>query len=218
MQRLAAWGKLADALYIWHYNTDFGHYLMPFPDFNQFPDSIRLYKRSGVKGIFFEGAYGPGGGASDAELRSYVMAKLMWDPDQDPNALIDEWMAGVYGPAAKPMRAWFDALHERVKDPNRHMMCYATPDANLFPPELIAAGDKYFDEAQKLAANDPIASEYVAKSRLWLRYVKIYLQGKADDEFKQFIADVKKFGIGQMREGMPTDAWEAEWMKNHPAK
>src|SRR5439155_15624278 len=55
VQRLAAWGKLSPTLYIWHYNTDFGHYLMPFPDFNQFPDSIRLYKRSGVKGIFFEG-------------------------------------------------------------------------------------------------------------------------------------------------------------------
>ena len=92
------------------------------------------------------------------------------------------------------------------------------PDTNLFPPELIAKGDQLFDEAQKLAADDPIASEYVAKSRLWLRYVKIFLRGKADDEFKQFMADVKKSGIGQMREGMPTDAWEGEWIKNHPAQ
>ena len=70
----------------------------------------------------------------------------------------------------------------------------------------------------ELAADDPVASEYVAKSRLWLRYVKIFLRGKSDDEFKQFMADVKKFGIGQMREGMPTDAWEADWVKNHPVK
>ena len=57
------------------------------------------------------------------------------------------------------------ALHERVKDPNRHVYVYVAPDANLFPPELIAQGDKFFDQAQQLTANDPLASEYVAKSR-----------------------------------------------------
>ena len=104
IRNLRDWSKVTDHLYIWHYNTDFAHYLMPFPDFNQFPDSTRLYKRSGVVGVFFEGAYGPGGGGSDAELRSYVMAKLLWDPKLDTDALLSEWMAGVFGPAAKPMR------------------------------------------------------------------------------------------------------------------
>src|SRR5438552_8691971 len=101
------------------------------------------------------------------------MAKLMWDQNLDASALVDEWMNGVYGKAAKPMRAWFDALHERVKDPNRHVYVYSAPDANLFPPELIAKGDQLFAEAQGLAVDDSIAREYVAKSRLWLRYVKV---------------------------------------------
>jgi len=219
VKNLAAWGKLTDTLYIWHYNTDFANYLMPFPDFNQFPDSARLYKRSGVKGIFFQGAYAPGGGGSDAELRSYVMAKLLWDPTLDSSALVDEWLAGVYGPAAKPMREWFDLLHERVKNPNeRHLMIYRAVDAHLFPPKLVARGDELFDQAQKLSANDPVASEYVAKSRLWLRYAKLMLDPKADESFKQFMSDVRKFGITQMREGQPIDAWEAEFVKAHPAK
>src|SRR4051794_2207260 len=64
---LQGWAKLTDTLYIWHYNTDFAGYLQPFPDFDQFPDSVRLYKKNGVKGIFFEGDYAPGGGAADAE-------------------------------------------------------------------------------------------------------------------------------------------------------
>ena len=95
---LAAWAKITDTLYIWHYNTDFAHYLMPFPDFNQCPESIRLYRKSGVRGIFFEGAYANGGGGSDAELRSWVMAKRMWNPISTRQART-EWMTGVYGPA-----------------------------------------------------------------------------------------------------------------------
>jgi hypothetical protein len=215
VQNLALWGKLTDTLYIWHYNTDFGHYLMPFPDFGQFPDSVRLYKKSGVKGVFFQGAYGPGGGGSDAELRSYVMAKLLWDPTLQASALVDEWMQGVYGPAAAPMRQWFDLLEDRVKKPERHLFIYQAPDAKLFSPKVMSRGQELFDDAQKRAAGDQVASEYVAKSRLWYRYVKIMLDPKVDDEFKSFMADVRKFGIGQLRESMATDAWEAEFIKKH---
>src|SRR5437870_673080 len=115
---------------------------MPFPDFNQFPDSIRLYKRSGVKGIFFEGDYAPGGGGSDAELRSYVMAKMLWDDKADNDALVNEWMAGMYGAAAKPMRAWFDLLHSKTKDPNAHWMCYSNPaEGPYFTDDVLKQGD-----------------------------------------------------------------------------
>ncbi len=37
LAHLKAWGAMTDTLYIWHYNTDFAHYLMPFPDFAEFP-------------------------------------------------------------------------------------------------------------------------------------------------------------------------------------
>src|SRR5262249_31731349 len=148
-------------------------------------------------------AYAPGGGGSDAELRSYVMAKLLWDPSLDSNALVDEWMEGVYGPAAKPMRKWVDLLQDRVKDPDRHLMIYSQVDRKYFPPKLVERGDELFDKAEKLSEGDSTASEYVAKSRLWLRYVKLMLDPKADQTFKQFMADCRKFGVTQMREGQP---------------
>jgi len=55
---------------------------MPFPDFDQFPTPCGCTE-SGVKGIFFEGDYAPGGGGEHAELRPMVMGKLLWDPDVD---------------------------------------------------------------------------------------------------------------------------------------
>ncbi len=134
MSRLKSWAAITNTLYIWHYNIDFGHYLMPFADFVQFPDSIRLYKRSGVKGIFFEGDYAPGGGGSDAELRSWVMAKLLWNPKLDANQLVTDWMKGVYGPAWKPMRQWHDLVQAQYAAPDHHLFVYDSPGPLRLPP------------------------------------------------------------------------------------
>ena len=172
VSNLAAWAKITDTLYIWHYNTNFANYLLPFPDFKEFPADLKLYQHSGVKGIFFEGDYNSPGGA-EAELRSYVMAKCLWNPVVDSDALVTEWMQGVYGPAWKPMRAWFDLLHAKVADPQAHFFIYSPPTIGYLSDDVLAKGDQLFDEAEKLAAGDKVASEYVAKERLCLRYVHI---------------------------------------------
>jgi len=51
----------------------------------------------------------------NAGLRSYVMAKLLWDVKADANKLIDEFLDGCYGKAAKPMRAYFDLMQGQVR-------------------------------------------------------------------------------------------------------
>jgi len=205
VKNLQGWAKITDTLYIWHYNTDFAHYLLPFPDFAQFPDSIRLYKRSGVRGIFFEGDASVGG--SDAELRSYVMAHLLWNSHLDANALIDDWMQGVYGPAAKPMRQWFDLLQQQVQPADKHLHIYQNTDAYFLTPQVIATGDRLFDEAQKLAEGNETAAHYVAKERLSLRYVKLMRSPDAA-QLAGFLEDLKKFGIARLSEGQPMAAWE----------
>lgn len=213
LNHLKAWGEITDTLYIWHYNTNFANYLMPFPDFDEFPAEARLYKRTGVKGIFFQGAYAPGGGGSDAELRSYVMAKLLWDVNVDTDALVTEWMQGVYGKAWKPMRRWFDLLHEKARDPNQHFYIYSPPTIHYLSADVVAAGDRLFDEAEKSATGDATAIEYLAKSRLWLRYVKIMQNPTADKEFQSFMSDVRKFGITQLREGRSLEDWEKGYLE-----
>jgi Domain of unknown function (DUF4838)/Glycosyl hydrolase family 67 N-terminus len=210
MKNLRAWGSLTSTLYIWHYDTDFANYLAPFPDFNELPSDIRLFYNSRVKGLFFEGAYGKGGGGSDAELRSYVIAKLLWDPMLDANAIIDEWMSGVYGPAAGKMRQWFDLLHANVRDPNRHFHIYEPVSVYYLDADTLKAGDKLFDEAAWLAASNPTASRYVAKSRLWLRYVEVARSPAPHAGLGQFLEDVRGFGIQEISEGKTVDRWARE--------
>ncbi len=213
LAHLRAWSRITNTLYIWHYNTNFHHYLLPFPDFAEFPAEVRLSNRSGVKGIFFQGAYAPGGGGSDAELRSYVMARLLWKTGVNSDALVTEWMQGVFGKAWKPMRAWFDLLHRQVRGSSRHFYIYSPAAVSYLSAKVIAAGDRFFGQAAKLAAGDDVASEYVAKSRMWLRYAKIAQHPKAGPEFDEFMADVRRAGITQLREGQSLETWEKTYLE-----
>jgi len=218
LKALAAWDAMTDSLYIWHYNTNFRHYLLPFPDFDEFPAEARLYKNSGVKGVFFQGGYAPGGGASDAELRSYVMAQLLWNVNVDTDALVTEWMQGVYGPATKPMRAWFDLLHQKARDPNAHFRIFDDVNVPYLTDDVLAQGQTLFDQAEQLAAGHPTATQYVKKARLSLRYVNLMKHPRVDPEFRNFLADARSFGITQFREGRPIDQWEAKYIQAHSDK
>jgi hypothetical protein len=210
LENLRAWDRITDGLYVWHYNTDFAHYLMPFPDFAEFPAEARLYRRTGVKGVFFQGAYAPGGGGSDGELRSWVMSRLLWDVEADADSLVTEWMQGVYGAAWTPMRAWFDRLHAQVRPPERHLYIYDSPRPDLFTEELLAEGEKHFEEAARAAAGDPVAAEYVEKARLSIRYVRLVQRPRGGPELDSFLADLRRFGVTQVAEGRTVEAFEAD--------
>ncbi len=208
MKNLTDWSALTDDLYIWHYNIDFANYLQPLPDFVELAGNLKMYKAKGVRGVFFEGDYAAGGGGSEAELRSYVLAKLLWDPNQSLDELVNEWMKGVYGPAEPPMRAWFDRLQKNVAPPERHMHIFDPPTAFYLDAATLAEGDKLHDQAEKLAAGDDMALRYIAKSRLCLRYVEICQRHTKGTELDAFLRDVRAAGITQLREGQPVSEWE----------
>ena len=134
-EHLDGWSKLTDTIFVWHYCTDFSNYFMPFPDFNEFMNDCRNYYERGVKGIYFQGTYTTDH-AADSELRAWVMSKLLWDPYLDGDALVDEWMDGVYGPASAPMRANFDLVQTITAPPENHLFIYDPPTKEMWPNHI----------------------------------------------------------------------------------
>jgi hypothetical protein len=217
VQRLKGWHAITDNMYIWHYSTSFACYLMPYPDFASFPATLKFYKDNGVKGVFLEGDYADGGGGSDAELRSYVLARLLWNVNDNAESRIDEWMAGVYGPAAKPMRQWHDLVQSRYAPANQYLPCYEQPRPDIYTPAVMNEGKQLFGEALKLAKT-PLQHEYIEKAYLSWRLVDLFMNPDPGTKLDNFIADVKSFGITQLREGASIDAWVAAYHHDHPAK
>jgi hypothetical protein len=231
MRNLEAWSRVTNQLYIWHYNTNFSHYLLPFPDFDELAADIPMYRRYGVVGLFLEGAYPPGGGAENAELRSYVMARLLWDTNTNVDQAIDEFMEGYYGRAAKQMRACFDLLHRQVRfkpgGSGHHLWIYQQPGAPYLDRDFLRKARALVGEAGRIATDDA-TRRHVRKAELPLEYVELSQAKQFHVEksryapsdlpalkarFETFMKDARSFGIQSLHEGRELKDDEEEFDK-----
>ncbi len=149
---LAGWSKICKRLYVWDYTTDFSHYVLPHPNWFVLGANARLFQHYGVKGLFEQGAY-QGYGAEMGELRSWVLAQLLWNPQQDDRALIKEFLLGYYGEqAGEIIWRYLELLHEASKGFN--LRCYLGKD----PPHLkfgpLAAAERLWQQAEAAAGRD----------------------------------------------------------------
>jgi hypothetical protein len=103
--RFTAWGKAAAHLgmYEWLYG---GGFIVPRLYIKDFAAMLRHALSCGADGFYAE-VY-PNWGLEGPKL--WVAEKLLWDPAQDPGALLDRWCAALFGEAAGPMREYFDRL------------------------------------------------------------------------------------------------------------
>lgn len=107
---IRAWAAMTDKLYIWDYTTNFRTYTAPFPNVLALQPNVRFFREHHVVGLFEQGAY-QGRHADFAELKAWLLAKWLWNPDLPAAALLDDFFAGYYGPAAPHVRRYFDDLH-----------------------------------------------------------------------------------------------------------
>ena len=212
LANLLEWAKITNQLYIWHYSTNFAHFLQPLPDLDEIAGTIPLFKKQGVVGIFYEGDMVAGGGGEMSELKAYLMAKLMWEPTRDPKPVIDEFLTGVYGPAATQIKTWLDLLHTPARQNKVHARIYDPPTSPYLTDELLVQGTRLFDEAEAAAKADPVALEQVQRARLALEYVQLARSTadkpapgglKHDALVNTVAAKIARFEISSVREGEP---------------
>ena len=191
-----------------------------------------MYQKHGVVGLFLEGDYAEGGGGENAELRSYVMARLLWNPNDDVNGIIAEFMAAYYGQAAKAMRAYFDLLHQQVRPApggkGYHMWIGTNPGAPYLSEDFLTRAMELFREAQT-AAKDEVLRARVRKARLSIDYVNFmhaktftvrdgwYAPAHIDElkeNFRSFMTDVRSFGITELHEGIKLAQEEERFAKD----
>ncbi|MBQ8523783.1 MAG: DUF4838 domain-containing protein [Clostridia bacterium] len=117
-QDLNDWAAICDNLYIWDYTTNFSLYIMPHCNlsYEVLAGNIRLFHENNVVGVFEQGAYNTGGSAEFAELRSYLISKLLQDPymsEEEFNRHRDEFLRGYYGDGWENMVEFLDWLLEK---------------------------------------------------------------------------------------------------------
>ncbi len=185
------WSKTADRLWVWNYMTSFTHYFVPFPNLRVRDDNIRFFVNNNVKGIFQQDVYTtPFGELS--ELSGYLNAKLLWNPDYDEDTAINEFLAGVYGPAAGPIREYIDIIHDKVEDDNIHIGIWQGPDAEYLTDEILTGADSLWAEAETALEDMPEVLERVRIARLSVDYAIIARDRNRGDAY---IVDHEKYRL-----------------------
>ena len=92
IDNLASWGKLCKHLYIWDYACNFRNYLLPFPNYRTMPENLRTYQKNKIVGVMEQGNFSYGEAAGLADLEIYLATRLLWNPYQDENKIIDEFI------------------------------------------------------------------------------------------------------------------------------
>jgi hypothetical protein len=213
------WAKVASRLWVWDYTTNFAQFLLPFPNHMVIAPNIRFYVANHVKGIFEEDT----NTTLDSELWAldgYLMAKCLWNPNCDPDRVINEFLEGYYGKAAGSIRAYLDVLANQVNAKQFHVVIYTNPDAPFLTDELLVTANALWQQAEDQAAGEPDALRRVKLSRISPDYAiveraRLQAQKKlpasaavmslAVARFKPFIETLKSSAVSGLSEGGSLD-------------
>ncbi len=164
------WCKVSDKVYIWHYVTNFGHYYAPNPNFYSVASYLKFYKDVGVDGVFCQGKCQDFGGEF-ANLRAWFIAKLLWNPCQNPDKVIDDFMMGYYGQAGKYVREYFDLIHQAAIS-NPEKTDFIDPKKSYLKNAQLKQAFEIFDKAKQLAENK-VFRKRVTEASLPVEYTAI---------------------------------------------
>ena len=193
---LLAWGEICDRIHVWDYTTNFAYYIAPFSNFGSIRANMQLYYEHGVRGMFPQGN-GQSISGEFGELRSYLLAKLMWDPlmcEEEYYRHMDEFLEAYYGEGWEGIRKFIDLTTELAGNENSCINIYEAPLNSITEEEYLAYEDQieaWWNTAEELAGD---RLEYVKRSRLQWRYIQLLLHPDKE-ACAQFVAEVEAYGI-----------------------
>ncbi|MCK5849863.1 MAG: DUF4838 domain-containing protein, partial [Kiritimatiellae bacterium] len=173
MTDISGWSKMTDKLFIWDYVTNFRHYIGPFPNVLSLQENIKIFRDNHVVALFEQGAYN-GAHGEFAELKAWLIAKLLWNPDQDVNVLIDDFMTGYYGAAARYVKEYLLALHKLFENPQSTCRIfdtiYAKPEIT---DDFMQYAELLWHRAEAAVKDDPALLYNVRMSKIPIVYSQL---------------------------------------------
>ena len=161
------WSELTDRLYIWDYVTNFATPLQPHPNLRVLAANLRFFLQHGGRGMFEEGGHYTRG-ASFSDIRAWVLARLMWNPELDGDALVREFVSGYYADAGPYVQRYIDRLHDVAEAGGGYMTCFDRKGAFL-SFDLLTEAEALFAQAEQAVAGTPsvLSRVQLAHASVW---------------------------------------------------
>lgn len=233
---MEAWAKLTDNILVWDYVIQFKNLVSPFPNFHTLQPNIQYFVDNHVVAMFEQGNREVGG--EFADLRAYMISKLLWNPSANADSLMNDFLNGYYGPAGVHIKEYINLITQNLVQSGKQLSIFGAPTDgadSYLSPENLAIYEGCFERAEAAVANQPEYLERVKIARQPLRYAEleqtkldpygphgIYVKAadgtwKANPEYtkklEDFIALCKKEGVTRLSEWHTTPDEYLEMMK-----
>ena len=182
LKAIGDWHSLTDNLFVWNYTVNFSASYLMHPNFFCLKPDLQTFRDKGAKAVFEQGdAYN-----SDCAftlLKAYMAARLMWDPEEDDDALMKEFLDGYYGEEAGPL------LYEIIRK-NEEWQSLEDKPLRCFGRSCFWLTRERYDECLKLFAEalsfvggDAVKRERVLEQLLCFEYAAVRLDETEQQEW-----------------------------------
>ena len=190
VKAMEGWSKITNNIFVWDYGINFDNYLAPFPNFHILQDNIRLFKKNHATMHFSQIAGSRGG--DFAELRAYLVSKLMWNPEVNVDSLMQYFLHGYYGEAAPYLYQYIKIMEGALIGSGQRLWIYDSPVSHkygMLKPALMRRYNHLFDLAEKAVAAEPDFLKRVQRARLPIQYSELEI---ARTETEKDLVDINK--------------------------
>ncbi len=174
MRAIDGWAAISNNLFVWDYGINFDNVVAPFPNFHVLQPNIQIFHRHHAN-MLFEQVNGTRG-TDFAELRAYMIGKLMWNPYLDADSLMRSFLDGYYGAAGQPLYQYRKVMEGALLASNADLWIYDSPNSHkdgMLNPHLMKAYNRLFDQAEQAVADDTTLLRRVRMARLPLQYAEL---------------------------------------------
>lgn len=157
------WAQISDQLYLYDYVPNYTAWFRPHPNLHVIQPNLKFFAENNVRAVFVSGCSEPKG--EFTALRSYLIAKALWDPNVDGSEVIDEFVDLYYRETAPWVKKYIKLLETTARRNGAVMTCY--DPGWWIDYEMCVTGRQMLEEAMAAAGSEEV------RERVHLLYLSI---------------------------------------------
>lgn len=168
------WAKLTDNILVWDYVIQFKNLVSPFPNFHTLQPNIQYFVDNSVVAMFEQGNREVGG--EFADLRAYLISKLLWNPAANADSLMNDFLNGYYGEGGVHIKEYINLLTNNLTQSGKQLTIFGSPNdgsESYLSPENLAIYQGCLERAEAAVSNRPIYLKRVQIARQPLLYAEL---------------------------------------------
>ena len=190
VEDIRGWSAMTDRLYVWDYTTNFRDYIGPFPNVLALQDNVKFFRTNRVDYLFEQGAY-QGRHGDFSELKGWLLAKWLWNPDLPAEPLLNDFFAGYYGAAAPIVRRYFNEVHAFFQAPDQRLRIFDDLKTSPVTDAFYTHAAELWQQAEASVKDDPVRSYNVRMGAIPVLYARL-TRMPASDEIKVWVTENPK--------------------------